>query len=91
MAGRIEWLAAIERYSPTLVVRGHDHRTPLRGSAWHEKVRQTCVVNVGQKLDGPLHYSMTKFEFPRSTPCLPQSVRMKAFPWDQTVEVGVTP
>jgi Icc-related predicted phosphoesterase len=88
MAGRIEWLAAVERYSPLLVVCGHDHHTPIRRSMWHEKVRQTCVINVGQKLDGPLHYSVIEMEFPGATPCLPRSVRVGAFPWEQTLELG---
>jgi Icc-related predicted phosphoesterase len=87
MAGRIEWLAAVERYSPMLVVCGHDHRSPIRQSAWHEKVRQTEVVNVGQKLGGTLHYSVIEMEFPGSTPCLPQRVKVAAFPWDQEVNV----
>ncbi len=87
MAGRIEWLAAVARYSPLLVVCGHDHSTPIRRSAWHERVRRTRVVNVGQKLDGPLHYSMIELEFPKSTPCTPRCVKVTAFPWDQAVEV----
>jgi Icc-related predicted phosphoesterase len=91
MAGRIEWLAAVERYSPMLVACGHDHRSPIRCSSWHEKVRQTCVVNVGQKLDGTLHYSLIELEFPNSTPCLPQRVKVTAYPWDQEVELGVKP
>jgi len=89
MAGRIEWLAVVERYSPLLVVCGHDHSTPLRHSTWHERVRETQVVNVGQKLDGTLHYSVVEMEFPGSTACLPRSVRVTAFPWDQRVELEV--
>lgn len=91
MAGRIEWLAAVERHSPLLVVCGHDHRTPIRQSAWHERMRETQVVNVGQKLDGPLHYSVVEFEFPGSTPCLPQCIKVTAYPWNQTMELGVKP
>jgi len=81
MAGRIEWLAVVDRYSPLLVICGHDHRTPARHACWHYQVRQTRVVNVSQKLDGPLHYSLIEFEFPQVTPCLPTRIRVSAFPW----------
>jgi Icc-related predicted phosphoesterase len=87
MAGRIEWLATVERYSPLLVVCGHDHRTPRRHGCWHEKVRQTQVVNAGQKLDGPLHYSLIEFEFPQATPGLPTRIKVSAFPWERSIEV----
>jgi Icc-related predicted phosphoesterase len=88
MAGRIEWLAAIARYSPLLVIAGHDHRTPLRHSCWHERVHDTQVINVGQRLDGPLHYTVIEMQFPKTTPCLPRYIQVTAYPWQQSIEIG---
>lgn len=87
MAGVIRWTAAIERYSPFWTVSGHDHETPLRHHCWREKVRETVCVNVGQKLDGPLHCCLVEFEFAKPVPSLPSQIKEAAFPWNQTIEV----
>src|ERR1039458_8201850 len=80
---------AIERYSPLLTVSGHDHETPVRRGCWWEKVGRTVCLNVGQKLDGPLHYCVLEFTFPQSTPSLPSRIRVSAYPWDQSLEIGL--
>jgi Icc-related predicted phosphoesterase len=87
MAGVLQWTAAIERSSPLLTISGHDHETPLRHHCWHERVRQTTCVNVGQKLDGPLHYCLVEIEFKKPVPSRPSRLRVTALPWNQTVDV----
>src|ERR1017187_5443871 len=88
MSGVGRWREAIERYSPLLTVSGHDHVTPVRRGCWWDKVGRTVCINVGQKLDGPLHYCVLEFTFPKSTPSLPSRIRMSAYPWDQCLEIG---
>jgi len=84
LSGNIAWTAAIERYAPMLCVFGHDHETPIRRNRWHEKLRETQCVNVGQELDGPLHYCLIEATFPQPTPCLRTRVTVTAFPWDES-------
>jgi len=84
LAGNIPWTAAIERYSPQIVVFGHDHETPIKRNRWHEPLRQTQCVNLGQKLDGPLHYCVIEATFPRPTPLLPTSITVTAYPHNES-------
>jgi len=87
LAGNIEWLAAIQRYAPQLVVFGHDHETPLKRDRWHETLLQTHCINVGQKLDGPLHYCLIEATFPRPTPSLPTSIKVTAYPHNESLKL----
>lgn len=80
LAGNIAWTAAIERFTPMLCVFGHDHETPLHQNRWHEKLLQTQCVNLGQKLDGPLHCCVIEAIFQRPTPSLPTSITVTAYP-----------
>src|ERR1017187_8529022 len=74
--------------SPLLTISGHDHETPVRRGCWWDKVGRSVCLNVGQKLDGPPHYCVLEFTFPKSTPSLPSRIRVSAYPWDQCLEIG---
>ena len=84
LAGNIAWTAAVERYAPQLVVFGHDHETPIKRNRWHEPLLQTQCVNLGQKLDGPLHYCVIEAIFPRPTPSLPTRITVTAYPHNES-------
>ena len=88
MSGVARWREAIERHSPLLTISGHDHNTPGQAGFWWDKIGQTVCVNVGQKLDGPLHYCVIEFTFAKPTPCLPSRILVSAYPWDQSVEIA---
>ena len=87
LAGNSEWRQAIEQYAPQVVVFGHDHHPSIRRSQWHTLVHQTNCVNVGQKLDGPLHYCVIEAEFPTPAPCLPWRTQLTAYPWEQSITI----
>lgn len=81
LAGHWEWRDAIGRFSPKLVVFGHDHQTPIQRKQWHCRIDLgTSCVNVGQTDNGPLHYAIIEMSFPQSTPCLPRSIKVTAYP-----------
>lgn len=88
ISGNPEWSEAIRRYTPWLVVFGHDHATPVTRGRWHHREGDTLVVNVGQPHDGVLHYALIDGEFQGAAPSLPRRLTVHAFPWDQTVEAG---
>lgn len=88
ISGNPEWSEAIQRYTPWLVVFGHDHATPIARGRWHHRVGETLVVNVGQPHDGVLHYALIDAEFEDARPSLPGRLTVRAFPWDQVVEAG---
>jgi Icc-related predicted phosphoesterase len=54
------WRDAIEEHQPELVVCGHDHSTSIRFGVWQDRIGVTKVVNVGQKMDGPLHATLVE-------------------------------
>lgn len=78
------WTDAVERFSPRLVVAGHDHDTPITNNTWHAHLGHTLAVNVGQA-EKDFHYTLLDFEFVESSPCLPCRIRVRAFPWNQEV------
>ncbi len=80
LCGHVEWRDAIERYSPQLVVFGHDHRTPIKKKQWHYRLGTTTCVNVGQTTSGPLHYATIEMTFPEGNPCLPESTVVTSQP-----------
>ncbi len=86
LAGNIEWTQAVERYSPNLVVFGHDHDTSRRKKIWNAKLEGgTVCVNLGQ--DSTLHYGLVRLVFDGSQPTSPKSIRITAFPINQTLTV----
>lgn len=87
VAGNQEWTDAIHRFSPWLVICGHDHRTPVKSGKWHHRLGDTVVVNVGQPHDGQLHYLVIEAEFDSGRTSLPRRMVVDAYPWDQTVEL----
>src|ERR1051326_832211 len=80
LCGHVEWAAAIERYSPQVVVFGHDHRTPMKRKQWNCRLGTTTCINVGQTLSGPLHYATIEMIFPQDSPCFPESTVVTAYP-----------
>lgn len=88
VAGNAEWMDAVERYTPRLVLFGHDHATPLRCNRWHDRMSGgTVFVNVGQGGRDGLRYSMVRADFKDSTPGLPQRLAVKAFPLQEEESV----
>ena len=79
------WTAAVERFSPRLIISGHDHESPIKNGAWNYRLGSTLCVNVGQQA-GTLHYTLAEFEF-RSVTSLPAVIRVQAFPKKEEVTV----
>lgn len=88
LSGNREWNKAIARFSPLLTVSGHDHSSPIRNGRWYRKIGRTVCVNVGQARSGPLHYSLVEAAFSSAKPSLPSTLRVTAFPWNQTIQCG---
>lgn len=82
-----EWTVAVERYRPLLVIAGHDHQTPKRFNTWHSKLASTVCVNVGQE-HSTLHYCVIDFEFKSPDQKLPDKITMRAFLWNQELEIA---
>ena len=59
---------------PVCVVFGHDHNTPRVSRRWRDQVGHTFCCNVGQRLDGPLHFAVIEATFPSSRTSLPVSL-----------------
>jgi Icc-related predicted phosphoesterase len=91
IAGEPYWNGAIERFLPWLTVSGHDHNTPIEANRWHAWLGQTLVVNAGQTLSGPLHYTVLEAEFRNETPCLPERLKITAYPWGESVLLPAEP
>lgn len=75
------WSAAIQRFSPRLVISGHDHESPLKNGAWWHRLGSTLCVNVGQQQD-TLHYTVVSFQY-RATPS-PVGIVVQEFPGQRT-------
>jgi Icc-related predicted phosphoesterase len=82
----LAWTGAVERYSPRVVVCGHDHNTPIRNRIWHAQLGDSLCVNVGQA-EADFHYSLIDFKFEKELPCLPSQIKIRAFPWGQEVNL----
>ena len=80
------WTDAVERYSPKLVVCGHDHDTPLENGTWHAPLGSTTCINIGQA-ENDFHYAILDFEFESSVPSLPSKITVRAFPWQQKLNL----
>ncbi len=87
LQGNPEWREAIERYSPLLVVSGHDHQTPFRMGFWHDRIGNTLCLNAGQGNE-TLHYFVLDATLQGQSPSLPTSVVITLFP---TKEVQLIP
>ena len=85
--GNPEWVAAIEQYAPWLTISGHDHVTPRKSKRWHHRLGRTECVNAGQSDTGPLHYCVIEAEFPKTAPSLPVRVRVRAWPYGESLEL----
>lgn len=87
LSGNSEWMTAIEDFLPLAVVFGHDHNTPRRSGCWRERMGATFCVNVGQKLDGPLHYTVIEAAFSSAKPSLPFKMKVTAHPLGQSSDI----
>ncbi len=87
LAGNSEWREAIERYSPLLVVSGHDHHTPILNGTWHDEIGETLCLNAGQA-STRLHYFVIDAWFPREIPSLPSGVVITHRPTGEVKIVG---
>lgn len=87
IAGHPEWAEAIERFSPWVVVCGHDHSSPVRNNQWHHRLGQTLVVNVGQSNGEALHYALIEAAFDSHRPSLPRRLTVRGSPWTGSVSL----
>ncbi len=62
LRGNPEWREAIERYSPLVVVCGHDHHTPWQGGNWCDPMGETFCFNAGQQ-DETLQHLVVELVF----------------------------
>jgi Icc-related predicted phosphoesterase len=77
IAGRQEWMNAVEWLAPKLVVFGHDHNTSRRRKMWNHKLAcGTTCINVGQH--SPLHYCLIEMTFASNKPSLPHMINITA-------------
>jgi len=90
MSGVRAWREAIERYSPWLTVSGHDHSTPHRRMLWRDSIGQTVCLNLGQKMDGPLHYALIEASFDTAKPSLPGCMKLIAYPRQESTILPAT-
>lgn len=75
------WSEAMKRYAPRLVISGHTHDAPTLAGTWKRKIGRTLCVNVGQELNGPLHYTTIRLSSNGLT------LTVTAYPWEETVTV----
>ena len=90
VAGNPEWTDAIRQHQPLLTISGHDHHSPIQNKCWAVQTGRTWSVNVGQTYAGPLHYCLVDAEFRWPRPSLPRRITIRAFPWDETLEIDPT-
>jgi Icc-related predicted phosphoesterase len=85
MAGNPAWNEAIERFSPWLIISGHDHETPALNKCWYHRIEQTVCINVGQPDPKRLHYCLVEAEFARTESRMPTGLKATAYPLKRTV------
>lgn len=88
LAGNPEWRDLISRFSPRLVICGHDHDTPIKRRRWHDRIGETLIVNVGQTSCKRLHFSVMDADFCTANSPLPYRITVRAFPWHEEVTLG---
>ena len=81
-----DYTTAVERFSPRFVLCGHDHTAPLKNNIWNARLGNSLCANAGQSIS-VFHYTVIDFEFPKSSPCLPSKITVRAFPWGKEVVV----
>jgi Icc-related predicted phosphoesterase len=86
-AGNQKWTDAVERFSPWLVVCGHDHHTPIKNKRWYCEASNSTCINAGQTDHEKLHYSVIKAKFTPESQDLPSKMSIMAFPWQETIEI----
>lgn len=87
LAGSDDWRGAIHDFAPMLVVCGSDQPSPLNSPEWHDSVRFSTVVHVGQPRNAPLHYMLIEADFTSDTPSLPDSLRVTSMPKGEVLKV----
>lgn len=83
LQGNPEWRDAIERYSPLVIVAGHDHQTPGRMGCWHDRIADTLCLNAGQGNE-ILHYFVLDASFGNKAPSLPTRLAIAHWPRGET-------
>lgn len=87
LAGSEDWRAAIHEFAPLLVVCGGDHQSPVSSGNWHDRVRFSTVINVGQTHSGPLHYAVIEAVFASDSASLPDSLKVTCHPKGELLQV----
>jgi len=87
VSGNPEWAEAIARFSPHLVLCGHDHVTPMKNRRWHCRRGDTVCANVGQNDSEDLCFVVVEMTFPQRTACPPAKTVVRAYPWGEAVTV----
>jgi Icc-related predicted phosphoesterase len=84
-----QWKKAVERFSPLVVVSGHDHEAPIKNAKWNTKIGDSLCVNVGQK-NTELQYCVLDFDFCDESARFPSKIKVSAHPWkaDKFIHCG---
>lgn len=83
------WNTAVERFSPLLVISGHDHMSPIVNNHWYVRIGSSLCVNVGQP-QNDFHYTVIDFEFASPSPSLPVNIHIQAFSQGERIAISPT-